>query len=200
MADTKIPQKGNNAKAGLKPAQTPAEAAAAGVAKLSLQPAGGGHTTKGEDNGRRWGLSERQGSIMIGGPGGGGMAAELYWPYLTRAAEILMNFSKSDSVVKEGVAEEQCLQGDWACEALPSGEGRLVGRGVGESVPSRTVGGVVASRCILLRCGPLVPPRPVDQSLRSADLIRPTQGEGYIGIPASSRRLWFSTDVSVVGG
>lgn len=64
-----------------------------------------------EDNGRRRGFMERQASLWVGragGPGGG----ELYWPYLTRAAEILTNFSKSDSVVKEGVAQEQCLQGN----------------------------------------------------------------------------------------
>lgn len=72
-------------------------------------------------SGHRKGLLEREASVAVmraagsgmgavgtGAPGGG---ADLFWPYLTRAAEILTTFSKSDSVVKEGVAEEQCLEG-----------------------------------------------------------------------------------------
>lgn len=79
------------------------EAAAAG---------GGGKKSskdKMEDSGR--GVLEKQGGGGALGGGSGGSGGELYWPYLTRAAEILTNFSKSDSVVKEGVAEEQCLKG-----------------------------------------------------------------------------------------
>lgn len=60
--------------------------------------------------------------------GGGGGSGDLFWPYVTRAAEILTTFSKSDSVVKEGVAEDQCLQG--ARVGDPQGGGvRLRGGG-----------------------------------------------------------------------
>ena len=49
--------------------------------------------------------------VGVGAASAGGGGGDLFWPYVTRAAEILTTFSKSDSVVKEGVAEEQCLQG-----------------------------------------------------------------------------------------
>lgn len=57
---------------------------------------------------------QREGSTEItlgGGGGGGGGGSELYMTYLTRAAAILTTFSKSNGVVKEGLAEEKCLQG-----------------------------------------------------------------------------------------
>lgn len=46
--------------------------------------------------------------------GGGGAAdsADLVWRYLLRAVEILTTFSKSDSAVKGGMAEDQCLKGE----------------------------------------------------------------------------------------
>ena len=55
----------------------------------------------------------KRGSLGDTGGAGFGVGGEgdLTWPYLTRAAEILTTFSKSDSVVKEGVAEDQCLTG-----------------------------------------------------------------------------------------
>lgn len=49
-----------------------------------------------------------------GGTGGTGAAdpADLVWPYLSRATEILTTFSKGDSKIKEGMAEKQCLKGE----------------------------------------------------------------------------------------
>lgn len=74
-----------------------------------------------------------------GGNGaGGGNGGDLFWPYVTRAAEILTTFSKSDSVVKEGVAEDQCLQGARA--------GGPPGRGVGEGGREEEKG---AGSCLL---------------------------------------------------
>ncbi|CBN77119.1 MEKK and related serine/threonine protein kinases amardillo repeat-containing protein [Ectocarpus siliculosus] len=51
------------------------------------------------------------GAAAAAAAGGGGGGGDMFWPYVTRAAEILTTFSKSDGVVKEGVAEEHCLQG-----------------------------------------------------------------------------------------
>lgn len=49
---------------------------------------------------------------VAGAAAAGGGVGDLFWPYVTRAAEILTTFSKSDGAVKEGVAEDQCLQGE----------------------------------------------------------------------------------------
>lgn len=63
-------------------------------------------------------LLEREASVavLMAASGGGGAAGttdtvDLVWPYLSRATEILTTFSKGDSKIKEGMAEEQCMKG-----------------------------------------------------------------------------------------
>ena len=66
-------------------------------------------------------MLEREASmaVLMAASGGGGSAGttdtvDLVWPYLSRATEILTTFSKGDSKIKEGMAEEQCMKGEIA--------------------------------------------------------------------------------------
>ncbi|CAM9912715.1 unnamed protein product, partial [Ectocarpus fasciculatus] len=86
----------------------------------SSSPSSSGRTPAGLQQTSGGCLLEREVSgmaIVVGTAGAAAAAAaaaaggDMFWPYVTRAAEILTTFSKSDGVVKEGVAEEHCLQG-----------------------------------------------------------------------------------------
>ncbi|CAM9364055.1 unnamed protein product [Discosporangium mesarthrocarpum] len=88
---------------------TSSSSTAAAAARAGIGVGAGGDRAE-EGNGEGEPVIEGGAASAPGGVGRG-VSTESLWPYVDRAAQILTNFSKSDRVVKEGLAEQQCLGG-----------------------------------------------------------------------------------------
>ena len=51
-------------------------------------------------------------SLVQGSTAASNSTADLSWPYLDKCAQILTSFSRSDKIVKEGMASDACLAGE----------------------------------------------------------------------------------------